>query len=140
MAEESTTPDLVELTRRTIEALNVGDLDTALSFFGRASVWDMSAMGMGTFRGQAAIRGLLEDWIAPYDEWEIECEGVLHLGKGIVLAELLENGRPPGSTGRVQLHYAGVGVWADGMVVRVSTYPDITEARAAAQRLAKSRG
>jgi ketosteroid isomerase-like protein len=139
-SKESTTPDLIELTRRTIGAINVRDLDTALSVFAPDPLWDMSSMGMGTFQGLAAIRGLLEDWVAPYEEWEIECEQVLHIGKGVVLVQLRENGRPTGSTGHVQLRYAGVCVWADGMAVRVSTHADIDEARAAAERLVAERG
>ena len=51
--EESTTPDLVELTRRTLEAINRGDLDTALSVFGPDSVWDDSAIGLGTHDGDS---------------------------------------------------------------------------------------
>jgi ketosteroid isomerase-like protein len=99
----------------------------------------MSAIGMGTFDGPAAIRGLLEDWVAPYDEWEIQLEDLLDLGNGVVLAVLNENGKPAGSTGRVQLRYASVGVWADEMLLRATTYADIDEARAAAERLAESR-
>jgi len=139
-SKESTTPDLIELTRRTIGAINVRDLDTAMNVFAPDPLWDMSSMGMGTFNGRAAIRGLFEDWVAPYEEWEIECEQVLHLGTGVVLVQLTEIGRPIGSTGRVQLSYAGVCVWAQGMAVRVSTYADIDEARAAAERLVAERG
>jgi hypothetical protein len=32
--------------------------------------------------------------------------------------------------------YAGVVAWKDGLIVRVTVYPDIAEARAAAERLA----
>ena len=97
-------------------------------------------MGMGTFKGPAAIRGLLEDWVAPYDEWEIELEEFLDFGNGVVFAMFSEGGRPAGSTGRVQLRYASVGVWAGEMLLRATTYGDIDEARAAAERLAKERG
>jgi ketosteroid isomerase-like protein len=140
MPEKSTTPDLVELLRRFTESLERRDFDEALSFFVAEPVWDMSAMGMGTFEGSAAIRGLLEDWLAPYAQWEIEVEDWLDLGNGVVLAVLVESGRPTGSTGRVQLRYASVGVWAHGMISRAATYADLDEARAAAERLAESRG
>src|SRR5207248_4133934 len=44
-----------------------------------------------------------------------------------------------GGSGEVRLRYAAVGVWADGLVVRVTNYTDVDEARAAAERLAESR-
>jgi ketosteroid isomerase-like protein len=140
MPEESTTADMIERTRGLTDSLERRDFDTALSFFGRDPVWDMSAMGMGTFQGRPAIRGLLEDWVAPYDEWEIELEELLDLGNGVVVAVLFEEGRPVGSTGRVQLRYASVGVWEGGMILRASTYADVGEARTAAERLVESRG
>jgi limonene-1,2-epoxide hydrolase len=140
MSEESATPDLLELLRRFTGSLERRDFDAALSFFAPEPVWDMSAMGMGTFEGPAAIRGLLEDWLAPYVEWEIEVEEWLEFGNGVVLAVLMESGRPSGSTGRVQLRYACVGVWSHDTISRAATYADIHEARAAAERLAAEPG
>jgi hypothetical protein len=83
---------------------------------------------------------LLEDWVAPYDEWGTEVEKWLDLGNGVVLAVLMESGRPTGSSGRVQLRYACVGVWSHDMISRAVTYADIDEARAAAERLAAEPG
>jgi hypothetical protein len=40
----------------------------------------------------------------------------------------------------VRLRYAAVAVWGAGMVERVTNYSDIEAARAAAERLAESRG
>jgi len=139
MPEESTTSDLVELVRRFFESLECRDFDAALSLFGPSPVWDMSAMGMGCFEGPTSIRGLLEDWTGAYDEWEIELEHLLHLGGGVVFAAVIETGRPLGSTGRVQMRYAAVALLVEGMIVRATTYPDIDEARAAAERLAQER-
>jgi hypothetical protein len=51
-----------------------------------------------------------------------------------------ERARPTGSTGRVQLRYAAVVVIAEEMIGHAKTYPDIDEARAAAERLAQERG
>jgi limonene-1,2-epoxide hydrolase len=135
---ESPTPGLAELMRRFTDTLERRDFDTALSFFGPDPQWDMSAMGMGTFNGPVAIRGLLEDWTASYDEWEIEFEQPLDFGSGVMLASFLERGRLAGSTGGVQLRYAAVGQWADDLVVRVATYSDLDEARAAAEQLAQA--
>ena len=50
------------------------------------------------------------------------------------------SGRPVGSTGRVENRVVIVAVWEEGLIVRVTTYSDIDEARAAAERLAEERG
>jgi ketosteroid isomerase-like protein len=140
MPEESTTPELVELTRRWFEPMNRGDFDATMSFFAPAGVWDSSADGLGVHEGHAAIRRFFEDWRAPYVEYQTEVEEVLDLGNGVTLAVLIQRGRPVGTSGRVRNRYAVVLTWVEGMVVRGTTYQDIAEARAAAERLAESRG
>ena len=52
----------------------------------------------------------------------------------------LHKGRPLGCIGSVQLRFASITIWADGLVERLTTYTDIDEARAAARRLAQERG
>jgi hypothetical protein len=53
---------------------------------------------------------------------------------------LRQNARPAASQGHVATRYAAVAVWEEGMIVRATQYSDIDEARAAAERLAESRG
>ena len=43
-------------------------------------------------------------------------------------------------SGDVRLRYAAVTAWVEGAVARDTNYTDIDEARAAAERLAQSRG
>jgi hypothetical protein len=50
-----------------------------------------------------------------------------------------QKARPVGSEGFVELHYATVATWTDGLITHVMTYLDIGEARAAAERLAEER-
>ncbi len=139
MSEESTTPDLVALMRRLFEAAERDDFDAAMRFFASDAVWE--SMGLGTrFEGVAAIRGHFEDWRGAYEEYEMELEEVLDLGNGVVFATLAQGGRPAGSTGRVRVREARVATWVDGMFARTTTYLDIDEARAAAERLAEERG
>ena len=140
MPEESTTPDLVELTHGAVKPGNSRDLDAATSFYASDAVLDASSVGLGTFEGLAAIRGFFEDWIGSYAEFEIEPEQVLDLGNGVAFTVVPQSGRPTGSTGRVQVRYATVLVWEEGVIVRCTNYIDIDEARAAAERLAEERG
>jgi ketosteroid isomerase-like protein len=139
MPEEATTPDLVELNRRAIEAVLHGDFDEAMISYGPDSVWDTSPLGMGTYRGVATIRGSLEEWFAPYEESEAQIEENVHVGNGVILAVVRQRARPSGSNGYVEFHFASVTEWTGGLIVRVTPYTDIDEARAAAERLAQSR-
>jgi ketosteroid isomerase-like protein len=140
MPEESTTPDLVELGRRSIEAGNSGNIDAMLGFFAPDAVWDLSPVGMGTFEGHDAIRGFVEDWLGAYEELDMKAEEIHDLGNGVAWAVIALNGRPVGSSGYVQLRYAAVTIWTDGLGERTTNYLDIDEARAAAERLADERG
>jgi hypothetical protein len=49
-------------------------------------------------------------------------------------------GRLRGSPGEQQVRWAAVADWSDSLCTRVATYDDTDEARAAAERLAESRG
>jgi hypothetical protein len=53
---------------------------------------------------------------------------------------ILQTGRPVGSSGEVRVRYGSVTQSAEGLIVRVTNYPDIDNARAAAGRLAEERG
>jgi ketosteroid isomerase-like protein len=139
MPEESTTPDLVELLRGNIEAANERDFDSTLSYLTPDAVWDMSAVGLGSYHGREAIRRFFEDWLGSYDEFEFEPEEILDFGNGVVLAVIHQSARPVGSTGEVRIRYAQLVIWADRLIASTAYYTDIDEGRAAAERLAESR-
>ena len=140
MPDESTTPDLVERWRQAAEAAERGEFDAVMSVYAPDAVWDASLPGLGTFDGMAAIRSFLEDWFGDYEEYEYEQEEGVDLGNGVVFVVGRVDGRPAGSTGRVQERWAFTSVWAAGMIRRVTVGNDIDEARAAAERLAHERG
>ena len=141
MPGESTTPNLVELGRGLFTAANRGDFDAILPRYAPDAVWDMNPLGgLGTFEGHVAIRGFWEDWYASYEDFEIEPEEELDLGKGVGFTVVIQKARPVGSSGEVRLRYALVSVWVEGLIVRLTNYGNIDEARAAAERLARERG
>jgi len=139
MAEESTSPDPVELVRDLLAAANSRDFDAMVSFYALDAVWDMSPMGLGVYEGRAAIRRFLEDWFDSYGEWAMETKTVVDLGSGVVYGVQEQQGRVAGSSGAVRLRDAFVCQVADGRFVRFTRYPDIDQARAAAERLAQER-
>jgi ketosteroid isomerase-like protein len=140
MPEEFTTPDLVELTRRSYQYASAREWDALMSLYGPDAIFDLTAVGLGTYEGPAAIRGFFEEWGNGYDEYQVDAEEVLDFGNGVVFAVATIRGRPVDSTAYVQLHYAGVTLWNGGVAVRLTNHNDIDEARAAAERLAEERG
>ncbi len=113
-----------------------------MSFYGPNPVYDVSPMGMGVFRGRQAIRRFLADWMSSYEGYEEEVREIVDFGSGIVFAAVREGGRPTGSTIDTRTHstYGFVIVWIDGKIACMTAYPDIAEARDAAQRLAAQQG
>jgi ketosteroid isomerase-like protein len=140
MPEEPTTPDLEEAIRRLTEAANRRDVDAGLAMYSQDAVVDNTPIGAGVFEGREAIRGFFEDWAVTYEDFEQTLEEVRDLGNGVTFGLFLMRGRPARSSGFVELRYAGVSAWTDGLIERVTTYLDIDEARAAAERLAQERG
>ena len=139
MAEESTTPDLVELTRQSIEAANRRDFDASATRFAPGAVFDVSSVGMGSFEGATAILGYLADWTGSYDQQELRKWEGHHLGSGVVFVVTVFDAKPRASQSRVQEQWAFTVTWTGDMITRVVASRDIAEARAAAERLAEER-
>jgi ketosteroid isomerase-like protein len=137
MSEESTSPDLAELTRVVFEAVNRRDIDAVMSFFAP----DALLAGFEVVEGRAAIRGFLDEWFGYFAELRFEVEEFVVLDDGVVLAVVHQEGRPVGVDGQVHQREGWAIHWsADGLIVRLTTDNDIDEARAAAERLAQEQG
>jgi ketosteroid isomerase-like protein len=139
MSEDATTPDLVELVRRSFEPPLTRDIDAIMSFYGPDAVWDLSTGGLGVFRGRSAIREFMEDWFRSYDRIEIDLEEVVQLDSRVTFVVPVQKGRLAGSSAEIEIRYGAVIVWEDGLIESVTNYTDIDEARAAAERLAEER-
>jgi len=140
VSQESTTPDPVEGVRRAFEALRRRDVDEFMSTWTPDAVWDLNAWGIGSFEGLAAIRGFVEDWLGNYEDYLAEAEEIFDLGDGVVFVAYREFARPLGSEGNLERRQAQVLLSVEGRVERATTYKDIDQARAAAERLAEERG
>ena len=135
MTEESTTPELVELVRKQVEALNRGDLDGVMSSVTEDVVLDGR---VEVVEGRVAIRDFLEEWFGVYEELDFELEEVSHLGGGVVFAVVIQDGRPVGGDGHVRQREGWVYLCVGGSIARLTT-SDVDQARAVAERLAQER-
>lgn len=132
----STTPDLVELVRKQVEALNRGDVDGVMSNVAEDVVLDGRA---DAFEGRASIRGFLGDWFRAYEELDFELEEVSHLGGGVVFAVVNQDGRLVGGDGHIRQREGWVYLCVGGSIARL-TVLEVEQGRAAAERLAQERG
>ena len=99
MPEESTTPDLEALARQVYDAISRRDFDALLARYTPDAVLVAGSLGMAeTFEGREAIRGALEDLIAPYEDLEVVREEFRDLGSGVTFVVILMRGRLRGST------------------------------------------
>ena len=140
MSEESTTPDPVERTRVFYETMDRDwDFDALAGFFAPDAVWDLSESHLGIYEGVAAIGDFLVGYWATWEDHHHEIEGIVDFGGGVLSVAIREDGCLKGSDARVQARHLQVFEWARGRILRISGYPDIDEARAAAERLAQER-
>jgi hypothetical protein len=94
---------------------------------------------LGIHEGREAVRTFHEDWQRAYEDFEMVVTDLADLGNGLTITIFYQRGRPKGGSGFVELLFALVTTWADGLVEAVIAYTDIDEARTAAERLADER-
>ena len=140
MPDESTTPDLVELTRGVFASANRKDFDTVLGLHALDAVWDLSDAGLGSFEGVEAIRSLLKDWFGAFEDYRVDLEEAVDFGDGVIFVVVNATGRPVGMDASVEQRRGWAVVWRSGKVARAASYLDLGQARAAAERLAEERG
>jgi ketosteroid isomerase-like protein len=142
MPEQSASPELLGLIQGSVDALNAGNLDAATAHYADDAVWQAAGDGLASgerFEGRAAIRAFFEEWIGTLEDATIDLEESRDLGHGVTFCRFVQRGRPFGSTGFIEFHYATVAIWADGLAQTDFGYTDADEARAAAEQLAKER-
>jgi ketosteroid isomerase-like protein len=139
MSEESTTAGLVALSCRMIEADTFDEWAMlAEQVFAPNAVWDVGLVG--SLDGFDAIRAFVRDYWLMWDDHHHHVEENVDLGHGVICGVIREHGRMKDSDPPVEARWALVSLVVQGRVVRSTTYTDIEEGRAAAARLAESRG
>ena len=124
MSDESTTSDLVEVVTGLFEAADRGDWGAVVAPYAADVIWESEDW---------------EEWARTFEDFRIEVESVVDLGAGVVCAVYRQQGHMAGSNALLTANAVLVYEWQDGIIVRVFTYADLDEARAAAERLAEER-
>ena len=99
MTEESTTLELEGFVRRFRDAVIRRDFDAAVAMFAPDAVWNTASAGglIGVFEGREAIRGVLEDWIGAYEDYDAETEELHDFGNGVTFGVTVHRARHRGS-------------------------------------------
>jgi ketosteroid isomerase-like protein len=139
VSEEPATPDLAAQVQASVEAVNRRDFDAMLDYAAPDVVYDTSPSGLGIYSGVPAIRQFIEGYWESFDELRFEVEEFQDLGNEVTFAVLRQHAVPVGSTAPIQAREAHVTEWRNGLVVRITAYIDVDQARAAAERLAQER-
>jgi ketosteroid isomerase-like protein len=141
MHDEVPNPSLVELAQRTLDAANAADFDALQRLYAPDAVWNAPGANIveERFEGNVARRQFLESRYATLEASEVLAEEIRDLRNGVILAQLVQRGIPPGGTVSIEFRHATVSVWVNGLIVENSAYTDIDEARAAAEQLAQER-
>ncbi len=130
VSEQSTAPDLVELTRKQFAALNRRDLDGVMSSVAEDGVLDGRA---DLIEGRAAIRGFLDEWFGAYEELDYELEEGSHLGGGVVLQWRFRKNVLLAATAVCDNGEGWVYLWVRGLIARLTT-SEVTAERLAQER------
>jgi ketosteroid isomerase-like protein len=94
-------------------------------------VWDMSNFHgwpeQQIYEGVEGAEAFLREWIAAWDQWEIEAEAFHDAGDKVV-AVMRQRGRSKATGARVDMHFAQVWTLEEGKQTRMEMYSDPSEA------------
>lgn len=127
-----TAADSRQLVLASYEALNRGDVQGAMEALAEDAEWHESEVlpDTGVYRGRAAIREFLTDFLASWERFHQTVEEARHEGDRVaVVIHFQARGR--GSTAEVDARYAHVWTMRGGVGARVDAFYERDEALAA---------
>ena len=122
----------VQIVRQLYEAQARGDAETSLSFFDPRVEFSQPAdePGGGTYHGIDGVVEAFGNWVAPWDEYRVEVEGLTDHGED-VLVKTRHHMRGKSSGAQVDKVIFQLWTLRNGKIVRVKMYYDEAEALAA---------
>ena len=123
----------VEVVRSAFEAYVGGDGERALDYFHPDGQLDLSIRGdVGVATGRQEIADSTTGWVASWDEYSEEVEEILDLGEDLILVVTTQRGRGKGSGIEISNQYGFLAEVRDGLIARVTGYPNRAAALEAA--------
>jgi ketosteroid isomerase-like protein len=109
----------VEIVHRLYDAFNRRDWEAALSSASATLEWETDPRhpNAGVYRGHEAVRQLLEDLEAPFEETVMEPEELFTRADQVVELVRIRR-RPKGSNAEVEIHIGELWTLRDGKIVR----------------------
>lgn len=119
----------VELVERMLGHFHRGEAAQALECFSPDVEIDLRRrVDAGFGRGRAELARLIGEWVTSFADWREEINEVRDLG-GQVVVEATQLGRGRESGVELQARYATLYEVQDGLICRITLYPDAEEAR-----------
>ena len=123
-----------EAVRDAIEAINRGDVDGFLARTHDDFEWmvlEESPLA-GAYRGQAAVRAYVDEWLTTFDDVRLTIEEVVEIDDHLLV---VVRGRGWGKASGVEVsnHFCQLWTVSEGIPTRMREYPTREEALRAAQ-------
>jgi ketosteroid isomerase-like protein len=125
----------IEMVRRGYQhVIETGDLLEEIAH--PDFVWDMSTFGnwpeRQTYDGIEGAREFIADWTSAWEDWRLEVKEILDAGDDEVVAIVHQSGRSKTTGLPVDMDFAQLWTFSEGMEIRMRMYADPDEALRAA--------
>ena len=121
-----------EVVRRMYTAFYAGDIAETLAHFDPDVVVDVTRRVDGEMgRGHAELNAIIGRWLGAFEEWHEDIDEMRDIG-GHVYVAATQHGRGKGSGIETEAHYALLYEVREGLITRMTLYPDRAEALRAA--------
>ncbi len=118
----------VEVVRRSYDAFQAGDLETALAPLGdNFVIEDPTRIDTTGYVGREGFMQWLGEWLSSFDEWRFEVDRVVDLGAQVLVLGR-DRGRGKGSGVSVEEHFAHVWTFRDHEPTHMLFFNDWTKA------------
>jgi ketosteroid isomerase-like protein len=123
----------VEIVKEFTRRFAAGE-DVTRKYFDPEIVWDTSASGLpsaSVYHGHQGVRRFFRDWLAPWDDYEIEPSDCIDAGDAVVLV-FRQAGTGRGSGVRIERDFFAIYDLKDSKVVRFRLFESREQALEAA--------
>jgi ketosteroid isomerase-like protein len=136
MSESKRQRENLRIVRDALSAWERGDLEAVRAVVPAEAEITSDAMGVNTgiHRGFDGLFTWTGEWLGAFEDWSQELRTAEPVGARHVLVDVHQSGKGAGSGVPVEMDLVYMFEIADGQLMRFHLYPDIKQARAAAEQ------